>query len=340
MLFFHWRRRSIASSPSRPRCTDWSSGPVGTSSSRATGERASVRFSPCARTRCLSQTLASRRPRPASMSEWRAVRKSCWTDPMSRFTTRRFGPRRRARSTIGACECGGTMRVDDRRAAARTRGLREPRCGRFQPAYLHVSAIRVRKNLFARPGARTTPSADESADDHPRPQFRLCSPGGGARQHDPAVATRYSAAASGVSVSQNDPASTQPLRLQFSELDSPAPAAVLGLDPIKDREDHAALSGLLAAGQKGRALFSGLDALLQSDNPDVRQLGLRAANLGVLNWSTSTAARTVPGRRTGRAHLTMSGGDLGSLDSITEQRASPKPCSRLCGEIAPIGSPA
>ena len=138
---------------------------------------------------------------------------------------------------------------------------------------------------------------------------------------DPAVATRYSAAASGVSVSQNDPASTQPLRLQFSDLDSPAQAAVLGLDPIKDREEHAALSGLLAAGQKGRALISGLDALLQSDNPDVRQLGLRAANLGVLNWSIWSGGQ---GRSlvdeleepTSRCLVV----DLGSLDSITEQR--------------------
>ena len=28
-----------------------------------------------------------------------------------------------------------------------------------------------------------------------------------------------------------------------------------------------------------------MDALLSSENPDVRQLGLRAVNLGVLNWS-------------------------------------------------------
>ena len=96
---------------------------------------------------------------------------------------------------------------------------------------------------------------------------------------------------------------------------------MLGLDPIKDREEHAALSGLLAAGQKGRALFSGLDALLQSDNPDVRQLGLRAANLGVLNWSIWSGGQ---GRSlvdeleepTSRCLVV----DLGSLDSITEQR--------------------
>jgi len=138
---------------------------------------------------------------------------------------------------------------------------------------------------------------------------------------DPAVAAGYAAAASGVAVWQNDPASAHPLRLQFAELDSQAQAAVLGLDPIRDREEHAALSALLAAGQKGRAMISGLDVLLHSDNPDVRQLGLRAANLGVVNWSIWSGGQ---GRSlvdeledpTSRCLVV----DLGSLDSITEQR--------------------
>ncbi len=138
---------------------------------------------------------------------------------------------------------------------------------------------------------------------------------------DPSVAAGYSSAARGVSVWRNNPAAERPLRLQFAEVDTAAQAALLGLDPIKDREEYAALSGILAAGGKGRALISGLDALLSSDNPDVHQLGLRAANLGVLNWSIWSRGQ---GRSlvdeleapTSRCQVV----DLGSLDTIDEQR--------------------
>ena len=138
---------------------------------------------------------------------------------------------------------------------------------------------------------------------------------------DPAVAAEYAAAASGVSVWRNNPGADHPLRLQFTEADPAAQAAVLGLDPIRDREEYAALSGILAAGEKGRPLISRLDALLSSDNPDVHQLGLRAANLGVLGWSIWSGGQ---GRSlvdeleqpTARCLVV----DLGSLDTINEQR--------------------
>jgi hypothetical protein len=138
---------------------------------------------------------------------------------------------------------------------------------------------------------------------------------------DPSAAASYSSAASGVSVWRNHPDAAQPLRLQFAEVDTAAQAALLGLDPIMDREEHAALSALLAAGPKGTPLISGLDALVSSDIPDVRQLGLRAANLGVMNWSIWSGGR---GRSlveelenpTSRCLVV----DLGSLDSINEQR--------------------
>src|SRR5215204_1420374 len=48
---------------------------------------------------------------------------------------------------------------------------------------------------------------------------------------DPAVADGYAAAASGVSVWRNHPEAEHRLRLQFSEVDPRAQAAVLGLDP-------------------------------------------------------------------------------------------------------------
>ena len=138
---------------------------------------------------------------------------------------------------------------------------------------------------------------------------------------DPAGAAEYAAAAGGVSVWQNDPRATSPLRLQFIDIDPAAQAAVFGLDPIRDREEYAALSGILAASEKDRALISGPDALLSSENPDTRRLGLRAANLGVFNWSIWSRGQ---GRSlvdelvepTSRCSVI----DLGSLDTINEQR--------------------
>jgi uncharacterized protein len=138
---------------------------------------------------------------------------------------------------------------------------------------------------------------------------------------DPAVAAEYAAAASGVSVWQNDPGAVHPLQLQFLDVDPAAQAAVFGLDPIRDREEYAALAGVLAAAEKGRAVISDPDALLSSENPDTRQLGLRAANLGVFDWSVWSHGR---GRSlvdelldpTSRCLVV----DLGSLDTITEQR--------------------
>ena len=43
----------------------------------------------------------------------------------------------------------------------------------------------------------------------------------------------------------NDPAADHPLRLRFADLDPAAQAAVLGLDPIPDRDEYAALADLL-----------------------------------------------------------------------------------------------
>ena len=131
----------------------------------------------------------------------------------------------------------------------------------------------------------------------------------------------YASAAAGVSVWQNGAEAEHPLRLQFADVDPAAQAALLGLDPVKDRQEYAALSGLLAGSRKGQALVSGLDALLSSDNPDVHQLGLRAANLGVLGWSIWSQGQ---GRSlvdeledpTSRCLVV----DLGSLDTVQEQR--------------------
>jgi hypothetical protein len=138
---------------------------------------------------------------------------------------------------------------------------------------------------------------------------------------DPAIAAEYAAAASGVSVWQNDPGVEHPLQVQFMDVDPSARAAVLGLDPIRDREEYAALAGILAGSEEGRALITGPEYLLSSNNPDTRRLGLRAANLGVFDWSIwsrghgpSLVNELV--EPTSRCLVI----DLGSLDTINEQR--------------------
>jgi uncharacterized protein len=136
-----------------------------------------------------------------------------------------------------------------------------------------------------------------------------------------AEAADYAAAAVSVAVWQNAPDAEHPLQMQFIDLDPAAQAAVFGLDPIRDREEYAALAGILAVSEKGRAVVNGPDALLTSENPDIRRLGLRAANLGVMTWSIWSGGR---GRSlvdelespTSRCLVV----DLGSLDTHHEQR--------------------
>ncbi|WP_433167079.1 ATP-binding protein [Kribbella sp. CA-247076] len=100
---------------------------------------------------------------------------------------------------------------------------------------------------------------------------------------DPAVADRYAAAARGVAVRRAGTAGDR-IMLRFAELDPAGQAALLRLDPIADREEYAALSALLDAGERGRPLVGTFEDFFTTDQPGARELGLRAANLGVLDW--------------------------------------------------------
>ena len=101
---------------------------------------------------------------------------------------------------------------------------------------------------------------------------------------DPTVADRYTAAARGVAVRRAGPGDDR-IRFRLAELDPAGRAALLQLDPIADREEYGALSALLDSTERGQPLIGGLDDLLTAEQPGARELGLRAANLGVLNWS-------------------------------------------------------
>jgi uncharacterized protein len=85
---------------------------------------------------------------------------------------------------------------------------------------------------------------------------------------DEALAARYREAAAGVRV--------PPVRLRIAELEPAAQAALLRLDPIADREEHAELGALLAEERP-----PDLDAVAASGRPEARRLVQRARNLGL-----------------------------------------------------------
>lgn len=136
---------------------------------------------------------------------------------------------------------------------------------------------------------------------------------------DPGMAERYAEVTADVSVWGNGPGADRALRLRFGELDKATQAAVLGLDPIADREEYAVLVDRLRS-QADRPLVTEASQLLDSEVPGARQLGLRALNLGVLDFHVwdPTAPSLIAELRDPSARCTVV--DLGSLDSLREQR--------------------
>ena len=96
---------------------------------------------------------------------------------------------------------------------------------------------------------------------------------------DGGLAARYGDVGTQVGVRSAGDGRGGPLQLAFPELDSAAQAAVLRLDPIRDREEYAILSQAL-----DRWRPESLDELASSGSPEGKQLLQRAMNLGVLRW--------------------------------------------------------
>jgi uncharacterized protein len=136
---------------------------------------------------------------------------------------------------------------------------------------------------------------------------------------DPTMAARYAGVPAEVAVWRDDPGATHALRLRFADLDGAAQAAVLGLDPIRDREEYARLNELLRDRVAGRPL-TGPEQLLESDAPGARKLGLRAMNLGVFDWNvwSPDLPSIVDEIRRPTTRCTVV--DLGSLGTPQEQR--------------------
>lgn len=132
---------------------------------------------------------------------------------------------------------------------------------------------------------------------------------------DPALAQRYREAARGVAVFSASAPGGRRLRLHAPEVDPPTQAATLRVDPIADREEYAALAELLASPSRQAA-----EALVDSDRPEQRRLGLRIRNLGVERftvWAPDEAGSVLDAVHDQDIRCVVV--DLGSLPTREEQ---------------------
>ena len=74
------------------------------------------------------------------------------------------------------------------------------------------------------------------------------------------------------------------LRLRFFDLDLATQEALLGLDPLRDRDEFDALREILEAEAAGRSVAELQRLLHTASDPQLRALALRIRNLGVLDW--------------------------------------------------------
>jgi uncharacterized protein len=110
--------------------------------------------------------------------------------------------------------------------------------------------------------------------------------------------------------------------VRFTDCDAEEQAAVLRLEPIRDREEYGALLDLLEGGfeDSGASTRELTERLLGASNAEVRALGARLRNLGIRRWpiwsvrdAESVQDLVAPG---GPRALVV---DLGSLETLGEK---------------------
>jgi DNA helicase HerA-like ATPase len=101
----------------------------------------------------------------------------------------------------------------------------------------------------------------------------------------PELAERYRAAAAGLAVRRGG-AGPERLHVRFVDCDAAEQAAVLRLDPIRDRDEYGALVELLEAGATTGtdSTAAVMEQLLGSPDARHQALGARMRNLGVHRW--------------------------------------------------------
>lgn len=139
---------------------------------------------------------------------------------------------------------------------------------------------------------------------------------------DEATAARYREVAADVVVRRREESGPDRLHVRFVDFDPVEQAAVLRLDPIRNREEYAALVELVEGGlQATDTSAAGLaERLSAAPDAEIRALGARMRNLGLHRWPIWSL-----GGGTSLQDLVASGGpralvvDLGSLDSGPEK---------------------
>ena len=130
---------------------------------------------------------------------------------------------------------------------------------------------------------------------------------------------RYRDVPGQVAVWGNDERADHRLRLRFAELDTAAQAAVLGLDPVRDRDEYGVLAELLRQAKAGAQLISGLEQLTESLAPAP---GSSACEPRTSECSSGTCGHAT-GRRSSRSWTARPRRctvvDLGSLNTAEEQ---------------------
>jgi DNA helicase HerA-like ATPase len=139
---------------------------------------------------------------------------------------------------------------------------------------------------------------------------------------DGAVASRYRRAVAGLAVRRGGQADEERLHVRFTDCDAEEQAAVLRLDPIRDREEYSALLDTLESGLGGNdsSAEDVAERLLGAGSPDVQALGARLRNLGIYRWPIWSA-----GESHSLQDLVAPGGpralvvDMGSLETLGEK---------------------
>ena len=128
-------------------------------------------------------------------------------------------------------------------------------------------------------------------------------------------AARYREVASAIDVHRATATGQERLRLLFRDLTPEAQAALLRLDPVADREEHAELDALLTEERP-----DALEAFLTSTRPEAARLAMRVRNLRVDRfgvWARSDGGSTLERvHDAGRRGVVV---DLGSLATREEQ---------------------
>jgi uncharacterized protein len=105
---------------------------------------------------------------------------------------------------------------------------------------------------------------------------------------DDALASRYGRAVEALGVRRSGSGGPDRLHVRFTDLDAEEQAAVLRLDPVRDRDEYGALLDLLESGIESSANDTHELAarLLAAPSAEVRTLGTRLRNLGIHRWPT------------------------------------------------------